>query len=126
MTTDNFCFYLQNRLIQTSQTGGEWYSDTPPNNIPWSMVYLAYNQSISITKRSEKTYFYQEKNNHHIYFIKLKACLKLMHIKNIHKTYKRLLELSGSYCQKINDDFARNRTRRSMISFLNFLYRFQA
>jgi hypothetical protein len=29
MTTDNFCFYLQNRLIQTSQTGGQWYSDIP-------------------------------------------------------------------------------------------------
>jgi hypothetical protein len=23
MTTDNFCFHLQNRLIQTSQTGGQ-------------------------------------------------------------------------------------------------------
>jgi hypothetical protein len=30
MTTDNFCFNLQNRLIQTSQTGGQWYSDTSP------------------------------------------------------------------------------------------------
>jgi hypothetical protein len=30
MTTDNFCFYLQNRLIQTSQTGGQCYSDTSP------------------------------------------------------------------------------------------------
>jgi len=30
MTADNFCFYLQNRLIQTSQTGGQWYSDTSP------------------------------------------------------------------------------------------------
>ncbi len=30
MTPDNFCFYLQNRLIQTSQTGGQWYSDTSP------------------------------------------------------------------------------------------------
>jgi hypothetical protein len=28
MTSDNFCFYLQNRLIQTSQTGGQQYSDT--------------------------------------------------------------------------------------------------
>ncbi len=39
MTTDNFCFYLQNRLIQTSQTGGQWYSDTSPFGIPriWSM-----------------------------------------------------------------------------------------
>jgi hypothetical protein len=27
MTTDNFGFYLQNRLIQTSQTGGQRYSD---------------------------------------------------------------------------------------------------
>ncbi len=30
-----FCFYLQNRLIQTSQTGGLWYSDTSPFSIPW-------------------------------------------------------------------------------------------
>jgi hypothetical protein len=34
MTTDNFCFYLQNRQIQTSQTGGQWYSDTPYST-PW-------------------------------------------------------------------------------------------
>ncbi len=34
MTTDNFCFYLLNRLIQTSQTGGQWYSDTSPFSIP--------------------------------------------------------------------------------------------
>jgi hypothetical protein len=30
VTTDNFCFYLQNRRIQTSQTGGQWYSVTSP------------------------------------------------------------------------------------------------
>jgi hypothetical protein len=30
-----FCCYLQNRLIQTSQTGGQWYSDTSPFSIPW-------------------------------------------------------------------------------------------
>jgi len=34
MITDSFCFYLQNRLIQTSQTGGQWYSDTPPSVFP--------------------------------------------------------------------------------------------
>jgi hypothetical protein len=34
MTTDYFCFYLQNRLIQTSQTGGQWYSDTSLFSIP--------------------------------------------------------------------------------------------
>ncbi len=26
---------LQNRLIQTSQTGGQWYCDTSPFSIPW-------------------------------------------------------------------------------------------
>ncbi len=36
MTTGNFCFYLQNRLIQTSQTGGQRYSDTSPFSIPWT------------------------------------------------------------------------------------------
>jgi hypothetical protein len=34
MTAENFCFYLQNRLIQTGQTGGQWYSDTSPFSIP--------------------------------------------------------------------------------------------
>jgi len=37
MTTDNFCFYLQNRLIQTSQTGGQLYNDTSPFS-PWLKV----------------------------------------------------------------------------------------
>jgi hypothetical protein len=36
MTTDDFCFYFQNRLIQTSQTGGRRYSGTSPFSIPWS------------------------------------------------------------------------------------------
>jgi hypothetical protein len=35
MTTENFCFYLQNRLIKTSPTGSQWYSDTSPFSIPW-------------------------------------------------------------------------------------------
>ncbi len=38
MTTEIFFFYLQNRVIQTSQTGGQWYSDTFPLSIPWSGV----------------------------------------------------------------------------------------
>jgi hypothetical protein len=37
MTTDIFCFYLQNSLIQTSQTGGQQYSDTSPLVIPASV-----------------------------------------------------------------------------------------
>jgi hypothetical protein len=35
MATVNFCFYLQNRLFQTSKTGGQWYIDTSPFSIPW-------------------------------------------------------------------------------------------
>jgi hypothetical protein len=35
MTTGNFCFYLQNRQIQNSQTGGQQYRDTFPFSIPW-------------------------------------------------------------------------------------------
>ncbi len=34
MTTDNFRFDLQNRLIQTGQTGGQLYSDTSPFSVP--------------------------------------------------------------------------------------------
>ncbi len=41
MTTDNFCFDLQMRLIQTSQTGGQQYSDTSPFSIHWSVSQSA-------------------------------------------------------------------------------------
>jgi hypothetical protein len=40
MKADNFCFYLQNRLIQTSQTGGQRYSDTSPFSIPFTVVKM--------------------------------------------------------------------------------------
>jgi hypothetical protein len=33
VATDNFCLYLQNRLIPTGQTGGQRYSDTSPFSI---------------------------------------------------------------------------------------------
>ena len=46
MTTDNFCFYLQNRLILTSQTGGQWYSDTSPLSFPW----LGYKLHLGVIK----------------------------------------------------------------------------
>jgi hypothetical protein len=36
MTTDKFCFYLKNRLIKTSHTGGQQCSDTSPFSIPWN------------------------------------------------------------------------------------------
>jgi hypothetical protein len=39
-----FVFYLQNRLIQTSQTGGQQYSNTSPFSIPWP-IYQFHNSS---------------------------------------------------------------------------------
>ncbi len=38
MTTDNFCLYLQNRLMQTSQTGGQQYNDTSPLVLPGTTI----------------------------------------------------------------------------------------
>jgi hypothetical protein len=49
MAADNFCFYLQNRLIQTSQTGGQWHSDTSPFNIPCSKPVLNSSKSLNST-----------------------------------------------------------------------------
>jgi len=34
-----FCFYLQNRLIQTGQTGSQWYSDTSPFSFPLNVPF---------------------------------------------------------------------------------------
>ncbi len=39
-STDKFCFYFQNRLSQTSQTGGQQYCDTSPFSIPCSNLTL--------------------------------------------------------------------------------------
>jgi hypothetical protein len=57
MTTDNFCFYLQNRLIQTSQTGGQWYSDIFPFSIPClRSIWLV--QTLFLILRRRKKGFY--------------------------------------------------------------------
>ncbi len=50
MTTDNFCFYLQNRLIQTSQTGGQRYCDASLFSIPW--LYYTKHLSYSYFERN--------------------------------------------------------------------------
>ncbi len=50
MTTDIFCFYLQKRLIQTSQTGGQQYSDTSPFSIPCCKLLVHDCISVNIDK----------------------------------------------------------------------------
>ncbi len=65
MTTDNFCFYLQNRLIQTSQTGGQWYSDTSPFSIPCLCCYCSFIVQatvITIANYDHKTLSYRHRS----------------------------------------------------------------
>jgi hypothetical protein len=47
MTTHNFYYYSQNRLIQTSQTG-QWYSDTSPFSIPWNEERLECGRALCL------------------------------------------------------------------------------
>jgi hypothetical protein len=57
MTTDNFGFYLQNRLIQTSQTGGQWYSETSPICIPCIENRVIYRCALcALSKTNLKRY----------------------------------------------------------------------
>jgi hypothetical protein len=58
MTTDNFCFYLQNRLIQTSQTGGQQYTDTSPFNIPCLVVPFTIKFSPYFSRKPSQIYKY--------------------------------------------------------------------
>ncbi len=51
MTTDIFRFYLQTRLIQTSQTGDQRYSETSPFSISGSSLFY---HSISVKEESLK------------------------------------------------------------------------
>ncbi len=52
MTTDNF-IYLQNRPIQTSQTGGQRYSDTYPFSIPCCMYAMHLSCNLQIQPNLE-------------------------------------------------------------------------
>ncbi len=54
ITTDNFCFYLQNRLIQTSQTGGQQYSDTSPFSIPWQQHFPSLQSKLCYVGGAQK------------------------------------------------------------------------
>ncbi len=62
MTTDNFCFYLRNSLIQTSRTGGQQYTDTSPFSIP-CINPLFHQQIASIKKYFMNTLFHQTMNS---------------------------------------------------------------
>ncbi len=50
MKTDNICYYLQNRIIQTSQTGGQPYCDTSPFSIPFQKWCLYYKSDLALIR----------------------------------------------------------------------------
>ncbi len=50
MTTDNFCFNLQNRQIQTNQTGDQQYSDTSP-----PLVFPGLSKPVNVTDNRKDT-----------------------------------------------------------------------
>jgi hypothetical protein len=50
-----FVFRLQNRLIQTSQTGGQRYSDTSPFSIPCSGVGTLHGSTVAFTGKDDGT-----------------------------------------------------------------------
>jgi hypothetical protein len=66
MATDNFCFYLQNRLIQTRKTGGQWYGDTSPFSIPCKFDILVYLIQMQVIQSSIMVYNPAMAVNHHL------------------------------------------------------------
>jgi hypothetical protein len=68
MTTDNFGFYLQNRLIQTSQTGGQWYSDTSPFSIPWLIALEVTNSNLMLSELFSVFSMGEEKQTRGLYY----------------------------------------------------------
>jgi hypothetical protein len=78
MTTDNFCFHLQNGLIQTSETGGQWYSDTSPFSIPWCGYCLKPEGSnFKLIAFFDKEYFAIKIDLLNSLIVKIKAFLRL-------------------------------------------------
>jgi hypothetical protein len=60
MTTDNFCFYLQNRLMQNIQIGAWRYNDTSPFSIKdiisnFSILSVAWHSFVMISVRLSVT-----------------------------------------------------------------------
>jgi len=67
MTTDNFCLYLQKKLIQKSQTGGIQYSYTSAFSNPWlnhnqeTVLQNFTDSGVYITKHSRIALYFKRK-----------------------------------------------------------------
>jgi len=102
LTTEIFCFYLQNRLIQTSQIGGQWYSDSSPFSIPWYPWY---------SHRSFYSRFHRRKRCQHrlckltfILYIRGKNVISSINLMQFftmglyYKKFKHFIVISWSVC----------------------------
>jgi hypothetical protein len=104
MKTDNFCFYLQNRVTQTSQTGGQQYSDTSPFSIPCCVINVSMFNSNDLLANPagfnlEATFFTDNNNSNNSKKI-LKTVLCLIVI--IHQLFSVLLPwIPGTYALKL-------------------------
>jgi hypothetical protein len=78
MTMDNFHFYLQNRLIQTGQTGGQLYSDTSPLVFP-ELVYLSISVDLDMHALAAVAYKVAAVSNECKMFVMLVLGLSLLH-----------------------------------------------
>ncbi len=67
-TTDDFCFHFQNRLIQTSQTGGQCTVILPPLVFP---VQTDTHTHPSMYKRVKFLSSFQYFSSHYIHFAHL-------------------------------------------------------
>ncbi len=104
MTTDNFCFYLQNRLIETSQTGGQWYSDTSPFSIPWSNVRIQTTLVLGWRKYKKVTALISEVLNCQVLRLpsSLSCCqiiLPFWQFKNTRQKVQNVLDINRSKCK---------------------------
>jgi hypothetical protein len=52
MTSDDFCFYLQNRFILTGQTEGQLQSETSPLSVSWLILWLRVECSTTVIQSS--------------------------------------------------------------------------
>jgi len=66
---------LQNRLIQTGQTGGQWYSDPSPFSIPWTNTPAF----VSVTKK--KSFITFTAGSQKVLKVKLEATTSITTIK---------------------------------------------
>ncbi len=91
VTTDNFCFYLQTRLIQTSQTGGQWFSDTSLQySLPQLLDHYENNCRGKILQLIFLQHHEQRKKN---VFLTFATIVNIVNIFLCHRCYRKISQI---------------------------------